>query len=98
MTADKHHGEHGQGAEQHTCCSHKSGAASASPGHMHHGRGCCGGRKGAKQAAKDPVCGMDVDPHSAKHRAEHAGRPYNFCCAGCKTKFLADPQKYLGAK
>ena len=45
--------------------------------------------------AKDPVCGMDVDPHTAKHHAEHAGRTYYFCAAGCRTKFIADPQKYL---
>jgi Cu+-exporting ATPase len=45
--------------------------------------------------AKDPVCGMSVDPHTAKHRAEHAGRTYYFCAAGCRTKFIADPEKYL---
>jgi P-type Cu+ transporter len=44
---------------------------------------------------KDPVCGMWVDPHTAKHRAEHEGRPYYFCSAGCRTKFLADPGRYL---
>ena len=44
---------------------------------------------------KDPVCGMNVDPHTAKHRAEHAGHTYYFCCAGCRTKFIADPAKYL---
>jgi len=44
---------------------------------------------------KDPVCGMSVDPHTAKHRAEHGGRPYYFCSAGCRTKFLADPARYL---
>ncbi len=38
---------------------------------------------------------MTVDPHTAKHRAEYRGRPYYFCSAGCKTKFTADPQKYL---
>jgi Cu+-exporting ATPase len=43
----------------------------------------------------DPVCGMTVDPHTAKHRAEYHGHPYYFCSAGCKTKFSADPQKYL---
>jgi P-type Cu+ transporter len=47
-------------------------------------------------SAIDPVCGMTVDPHSAKHRADHGGRTYYFCCAGCRTKFVADPQKYLG--
>jgi Cu+-exporting ATPase len=45
--------------------------------------------------AKDPVCGMTVDPHTAKHRAEHAGRTYYFCAAGCRAKFAADPEKYL---
>jgi Cu+-exporting ATPase len=43
----------------------------------------------------DPVCGMTVDPHTAKHRAEYHGHLYYFCSAGCKTKFSADPQKYL---
>jgi Cu+-exporting ATPase len=38
---------------------------------------------------------MTVDPHTAKHRADHAGRTYYFCAAGCRTKFLADPAKYL---
>ena len=45
--------------------------------------------------AVDPVCGMSVDPHAAKHKADHGGRPYYFCSAGCRTKFIADPQKYL---
>ena len=44
---------------------------------------------------KDPVCGMTVDPHSAKHRAEHNGHPYYFCSNGCRTKFEADPAHYL---
>jgi Cu+-exporting ATPase len=48
--------------------------------------------------AVDPVCGMTVDPHIAKHRADHRGQPYFFCSAGCKTKFTADPQKYLGPR
>ncbi|HEX2509767.1 MAG TPA: YHS domain-containing protein, partial [Microvirga sp.] len=43
---------------------------------------------------KDPVCGMTVDPHATKHRAQHGGRPYWFCSAGCRSKFIADPQKY----
>jgi Cu+-exporting ATPase len=44
----------------------------------------------------DPVCGMTVDPHAAKHRHDHQGRTYYFCSAGCRTKFAADPLKYLG--
>ena len=46
----------------------------------------------------DPVCGMTVDPHTAKHRAEYRGHPYYFCSAGCRTKFVADPRKYLGER
>jgi P-type Cu+ transporter len=45
---------------------------------------------------RDPVCGMTVDPHKTPHRAEYAGHPYYFCSAGCRTKFLADPARYLG--
>ncbi|WP_051960710.1 heavy metal translocating P-type ATPase [Devosia riboflavina] len=44
---------------------------------------------------KDPVCGMMVDPHTTQHKAEHAGRPYYFCSAGCRSKFMADPERYL---
>jgi Cu+-exporting ATPase len=47
---------------------------------------------------KDPVCGMTVDPARAKATFEHEGKTYYFCCAGCKTKFSADPAKYLMAK
>ena len=46
----------------------------------------------------DPVCGMTVDPHTAKHRADYKGHPYYFCSAGCRTKFTATPEKYLGER
>jgi Cu+-exporting ATPase len=46
-------------------------------------------------AAVDPVCGMTVDPATAKHRAEHKGVAYFFCCGKCQSKFTADPDKYL---
>jgi P-type Cu+ transporter len=45
--------------------------------------------------AKDPVCGMDVDPHAAKHRAEHTGRTYHFCSARCRERFIAEPERFL---
>jgi P-type Cu+ transporter len=47
-------------------------------------------------AVKDPVCGMSVDPHTAKHRREHGGRTYYFCSARCAEKFQAEPEAYLG--
>jgi P-type Cu+ transporter len=42
----------------------------------------------------DPVCGMTVKPGSP-HHANHDGLEYRFCSAGCRTKFVADPAKYL---
>ncbi|MGE0038722.1 MAG: heavy metal translocating P-type ATPase [Xanthobacteraceae bacterium] len=48
--------------------------------------------------ALDPVCGMTVDPHKTPHRYSHRGQPYYFCSAGCRTKFAAEPEKYLGDK
>ena len=50
----------------------------------------------AAHRVKDPVCGMSVDPHTAKLRAEHDGHPYYFCSARCREKFVADPAAYLG--
>ena len=46
----------------------------------------------------DPVCGMTVDTKTAKHQAEHEGHTFYFCSAGCRTKFLADPNQYLKPK
>src|SRR6185295_18822425 len=49
----------------------------------------------AEGGVLDPVCGMTIDPHTAKHRHQHHGHTYYFCSAGCRTKFAADPAKYL---
>jgi Cu+-exporting ATPase len=38
---------------------------------------------------------MTVDPHTTPHRHTHHGHSYYFCSAGCRTKFAADPAKYL---
>lgn len=43
----------------------------------------------------DPVCGMSVDVASARLKAEVGGVVYYFCCAGCRTTFLKDPQAHL---
>ena len=47
--------------------------------------------------ALDPVCGMKVDRATARFRAEYAGQEYFFCCAGCMTKFHANPAGVLVA-
>lgn len=43
----------------------------------------------------DPVCGMRVDPADVRHIADHEGRTYAFCCAGCRTRFAKNPARYL---
>src|SRR3984885_4386090 len=46
-------------------------------------------------AAIDPVCGMTVDPAKTAHHHTVDRRVYFFCSAGCRSKFAADPDKYL---
>lgn len=68
-----------------------------------HTSSCCGGGHAHTATVstdapmKDPVCGMTVTEQSA-HQHEHAAKMYYFCSAGCKTKFAADPDKYLAPK
>ncbi len=55
--------------------------------HGHHGE--------APGTRHDPVCGMSVDPATAKHQARHQGEDYFFCSAKCRERFVADPQHYI---
>jgi len=63
---------------------------------------CCSGHKHTdanEQAAnglRDPVCGMTVTADWL-HSVEHEGKSIYFCSNGCKTKFTADPEKYVVA-
>ncbi len=61
--------------------------------HHHHGHGAA-----AAELVKDPVCGMDVDPATAEHKAEYQGETYYFCCPHCRAKFVADPESFVGAE
>ncbi len=66
--------------------------------HSNHPAGCCGAHRAAMPAsAKDPVCGMSVDPATAKHSAEHAGQTWYFCNPRCRERFLAEPARYLAS-
>lgn len=47
---------------------------------------------------RDPVCGMTVEPDSARARglhSNHRGVEYFFCGKGCKLDFDEDPERYL---
>ena len=45
--------------------------------------------------AKDPVCGMTVNPRETRHFSQHAGETWYFCGAHCREKFENDPAHYL---
>src|SRR5580704_8861841 len=53
------------------------------------------GRASARGMARDPVCGMSVDPATTRHRAEHDGDSYFFCGARCRERFVAEPARFL---
>jgi P-type Cu+ transporter len=77
---DHSHGDHHHGAAAHSCCGGK---------HDH-------GTTPAEAAfAIDPVCGMKVNPATAKHRFSYKGEEYLFCSGRCRERFEADPEKYL---
>src|ERR1700733_15771123 len=45
-----------------------------------------------------PVCGLTVDPATTLHKHDHHAETYFFCSGGCRTKFAADPNKYLSPR
>ncbi len=65
--------------------------------HHHHGHDHHAHQEHAHdgQQFKDPVCGMSVDPATAKFSTEHAGQTYYFCSAKCHDKFVGNPAEYL---
>ncbi len=50
----------------------------------------------ATNLAKDPVCGMDVDPAATAFLSEHGGDSLYFCSGHCKASFDDEPGKYVG--
>ena len=49
-------------------------------------------------ATEDPVCGMTVDPESARAKgltSSYNGREYVFCGKGCFLEFRDDPERFL---
>jgi hypothetical protein len=47
--------------------------------------------------AKDPVCGMSVDPAGAAATRTYEGRNYFFCSVGCAEAFDVDPARYVAS-
>jgi Cu+-exporting ATPase len=49
------------------------------------------------ESARDPVCGMTVDPGRTPHHHRHDGVTYHFCGARCLERFRAEPGRFLAA-
>ena len=49
-------------------------------------------------AAKDPVCGMEVQEKKAAAKATHQGATYYFCATACRETFVKAPEKYVAAQ
>src|SRR5690349_19144886 len=47
--------------------------------------------------AKDPVCGMSVEPAKAAGKVEHNRKAYYFCSKRCAERFSQDPEKFLAS-
>src|SRR6266852_445790 len=74
-------------AKASSCC----GGSHDHSGHAHHEHHS----DTTNAAARDPVCGMSVDPATSQHRLDYHGETFHFCSADCKTKFSANPEQYL---
>ena len=89
---------------EHSHGHHQGHGHDHSRAHDHGAHACCGEHHGAADKpagpalAIDPVCGMNVDPATAKHRLSHQGQDYFFCSARCRERFAADPLKYLAPR
>ncbi|AGG88564.1 heavy metal translocating P-type ATPase [Rhodanobacter denitrificans] len=82
-----------------SCCGGKAADDHANHEHADHDHADHGHvDHGHARVVKDPVCGMTVDPQTAKYHAEHDGQTYHFCSARCREKFVADPSAYLGER
>ena len=95
--ATPYHADHA-GHRYHFCgarCREQFVAAANGPGPDpgHGPGGAPAGEHG--RAASDPVCGMDVDLRTTRHRAVHAGQEYGFCSARCRERFVAAPRSFL---
>jgi xanthine dehydrogenase accessory factor len=48
-----------------------------------------------KEEARDPICGMTVDKRKTKYKSQFGGKPFYFCCGGCKQTFDHRPNEYV---
>jgi adenylate cyclase len=55
------------------------------------------GHRSSESTAIDPVCRMQVRPHTAPAKLPFGGKIYHFCSFDCARAFAAHPEAYVGA-
>jgi P-type Cu+ transporter len=92
MSASRDKGMHGR-HQGHDHRDHAHGGHEGAAGHSE------GGDAASLKdgVARDPVCGMIVDPAAGKPTVEHGGHTVHFCSSSCQGKFQKGPEKYLTA-
>jgi YHS domain-containing protein len=83
------HAEEHEHADEHHHADHNEGA------HAEHGASTS---SEPTASTTDPVCGMTVDPETARDKGLHSSyqdRDFYFCGKGCKLEFDEDPERYL---
>ncbi len=64
-------------------------------GHHEHGHQSADEARPPSDAlARDPVCGMSVDPRTARYQLEQVGNTIYFCSEGCLEQFRANPDRF----
>lgn len=58
--------------------------------HHHHKEHSAG-----MELTKDPVCGMEVNPHDAEFKYSLDNAEYYFCSTHCLESFQKEPKKFL---
>lgn len=61
-----------------------------SQNHHKHGHSAAG-----SPTVTDPVCGMTINPDTAPGKSNFGGSTYFFCNPSCKSKFDANPERYV---
>jgi len=61
--------------------------------HMVHGHGGHQHERQDEGSAKDPVCGMSVEPGQG-YSEQYQGKVLHFCSKQCLDKFDAEPRRY----
>jgi Cu+-exporting ATPase len=79
------------GEKSGSCCGNSHSGAHDHTGHDHHHDDAAG-------TVLDPVCGMTVDPSTARNKIGQDGKTFYFCSERCRTKFAEDPAKYAHGK